>query len=107
MRYHTAEGFVVGGEPGGLRGGAADEGHDTAQQHGEGNGHPYTALATSSSSIALASAPPHLRMFQNLPAAQTVGTEKRRGFKGDVWKREGGRRERPLQACTCSTETKE
>jgi hypothetical protein len=74
----TAEGFVVGGEPGALRGGAADEGHDDAaqQQSGEGGGgHPSSTRtpsfsSSSSSSSFVASTPPHLRSFQNLvPAA--------------------------------------
>ena len=64
VRVRTAEGFVVGGEPGALRGGAADEGHeDAAQQQrreGSGGGSPTSFVA---------STPPHLRSFQNLPAA--------------------------------------
>lgn len=67
VHYHTAEGFVVGGGPGALPGGADDEGHDTAQQRGEGSGHTYTtALATpsSSSSSKASSIAPHLTMFQ-------------------------------------------
>jgi len=68
----TAQGFVVGGEPGALRGGAADEGHDDAaqQQRGEGScgGHPSTTRTPLFSS-SMASTPPHLRSFQHLPAA--------------------------------------
>lgn len=68
----TGEGFVVGGEPGALRGDATDDGHGDAaqQQHGGGGGHPTTTPDTpfSSSSSSMASAPPH-HLHQNLPAA--------------------------------------